>query len=118
MVLLYVLTLEPFDPLEEMNRLADCLGVLLWEYAWDADCGKMVELDDVAVLVVLACGLALNALLYSVIMDLKTGCSGTKLQKNSRITCLSCPFLFLLRRFFHFFKRELGVKDQNSLITF
>ena len=80
MVLLYVLTLEPFDPLEEMNRLTDCLGVLLWEYAWDADCGKMVELDDVAVLVVLACGLALNALLYSAITDLKTGCSGTKLQ--------------------------------------
>lgn len=73
MVLLYVLTLEPFDPLEEMNRLADCLVVLLWEYAWDADRGKMVELDDVAVLVVLACGLALNALLYSAITDLETG---------------------------------------------
>ena len=97
MVLLYVLTLEPLDPLE------DCLVVLLWEYAWDADRGKMVELDDVAVLVVLACGLALNALLYSAITDLKTGYSGTKLQKNSRIICLSCPFLFLLRRFFSFF---------------
>ena len=80
MGLLYALTLEPFDPLEEMNRLADCLGVLLWEYAWDADRGKMVELDDVAGLVVLACGLALNALLYSAITDLKTRCSRTKLE--------------------------------------
>ena len=92
MVLLYVLTLEPLDPLEEINRLADCLVVLLWEYAWDADPGKMVELDDVAGLVVLACGLALNALLNSVVTDLKTRCSGTKLEKNSRITCLSFPY--------------------------
>ena len=102
------------ESLEEMNRLADCLVVLLCEYAWDADCGKMGELDDVAVLVVLACGLALNAILYSAIMNLKTGCSGTKLHKNSRITCLSCPFLFLLRRFFHFFKGNWELKIRTA----
>ena len=70
MVLLYVLAFEPLDLLEEMNRLADCLVVGVWEYAWNADCGKIVELDDVTVFVVLAYGLALNALLYSVVTDL------------------------------------------------
>ena len=70
MVLLYVLAFEPLDLLEEMNRRADCLVVGVWEYAWNADCGKIVELDDVTVLVVLACGLPLNALLYSVVTDL------------------------------------------------
>ena len=63
MVLPYVPAFERLDLLEEMNKLADCLVVGLWECARDADCGKIVELDDGTVLVVLAYGLALNALL-------------------------------------------------------
>ena len=114
MVLLYVLTLEPLDPLEEMNRLADCLVVLLWEYAWDAERGNIVELDDVAVLVVLACGLALNALLHSVVTDLKTGCSGTKLAKNSRITCSSCAFCSCLDYFSFLLKGNWKLKIRTA----
>ena len=70
MVFLYVLAFEPLDLLEEMNRLADCLVVGLSEYAWNEYHGKIVELDDATVLVVLAYGLALDALLYSVVTDL------------------------------------------------
>ena len=75
-----MLAFEPLDPLGETNRLVDCLVVGLWEHAWHDYHGKIVELDGVTVLVVLAYGLAWDALLYSVVTDLESRCSGTMLE--------------------------------------